>query len=373
VSKTTPRVMVVGPFSETAGGVLTFQKNLMQRSDLKERWDFVPFSTSRPAKQTTSDNYSYGALFNSGLKRTAVGLGITAWHLSAFPVALKRHRTDLVQIQSSDFYNFWESMIYIAQASLLKVPTVIRFGGDFEHFFNASGPKAQRLIVELLQTPTAIVVQSQGWKDYFSQHTDAHRLHIVGNAVPHPKSLPIRNNDGVVKILFICTSDATRKGVDAVLAIAPRLRNQAQLVFVAAGGEVQERVVKLGLQDIITHHPVVDRVKMAELYEENDVLLMPSLSEGFPNTMLEGMAAGMAYVGSPVGAVSEVIEEGVNGFLHAPDDIDGLTDSLVALVKNPELRSKMGANNHAKICSEYELNTMFKRFDRIWNDVIMSR
>ena len=46
-----PKVLVVGPFSEQAGGVITFQRNLIHHSDLKERWDFIPYNISRPAKK----------------------------------------------------------------------------------------------------------------------------------------------------------------------------------------------------------------------------------------------------------------------------------------------------------------------------------
>ena len=365
-----PTVIVVGPFDTGAGGVITFQKNLIERSSLKERWNFSRFSTSRPPKKKTSDNYSYGALFNSGLKRTMSGIGVTGWHISTFPAVLKRRGAQVIQVQSSDFYNFWEGMIYVSQAKAVGVPAVIRFGGDFRHFYEVSTPRARRLITKLLTFPDAIIVQSQGWKDYFSTLTDADRLHIVGNAVLPPPPMPDRSARGMPRALFICTNDAKRKGVDAVIEMAPSLRGRAKLVFVAAGEHVCQRVEEAGLTDVIELNGTVDRETMPRLYAESDLLLLPSFSEGFPNSMLEGMAAGLAFVGAPVGAVPEVITDGVEGLLVPPGDAAALTKATLRVIEDRAFRERLGAASYHKVSTEYELDTMFSRFDRIWKTVL---
>ena len=66
-------VLVIGPFAETAGGVVTFQKNLVERSRLKEQWRFVRHSNSRPPKEDVPDYHRYGALFNAGPRSFLVG------------------------------------------------------------------------------------------------------------------------------------------------------------------------------------------------------------------------------------------------------------------------------------------------------------
>ena len=371
-----PVVVVVGPFSgEAVGGVATFQRNLVERSTLKDRWRFVRFSTSRPAKDATvADNYSYGAILNSGLRRAVRGAGITAWHLLSFTAVLRRHRAAVVQIQSSDFYNFWEGMLYIAQAHAVGVPAVIRFGGDFEHFYRISSPRAQRLIRRLLQTPDAIVVQSDGWRRYFSQHTAVERLHVVGNAVLPPPPPPDRAaRTGLPQLLFICTADANRKGVDAVLELAPHLRGRARLRFVAAGQPVREQVQALGLEDVVEVGGSLSAAEMAEAYRQADLFLLPSFSEGFPNAMLEAMAAGLPYIGSPVGAVPEVITDGVEGLLVPAGDAPALIQATLSLLDDPARRHRMGAASYRKVTEEYELDVMFARFDRIWGEVIRRR
>ena len=67
-------------------------------------------------------------------------------------------------------------------------------------------------------------------------------------------------------------------------------------------------------------HDVVDILSRA------DVFLLPSATESFGLAALEAMACEVPVVASRVGGLPEVIDDGVTGFLRAPDDLDGMTD-----------------------------------------------
>ena len=98
-----PRVLMVGPWPPTHGGVTTFMHNVVS-SPLKEKYDFIPFTTSRPAKRNVKgDNYGYIAVFRGGLKRVAQGIFITLWHLAIYPWIVALRRPAVIQVQASDF------------------------------------------------------------------------------------------------------------------------------------------------------------------------------------------------------------------------------------------------------------------------------
>jgi glycosyltransferase involved in cell wall biosynthesis len=353
-----PHALVVGPFAATTGGVVTFQKNLIQHSNLKERWNFTQFNISRPAKKKIYDNHHYGAIFQSGTRRLLKGVGITAWNFTRFPLLSKK--ADVLQIQSSDYYSFWEAMLYTQIAKRMGKSVVVRFGGSFNIFYESSSPRIQSRIRWALKQPDQIVVQSQGWKNFFSTLTDSERLNIVPNAVPPPPPIPDRGSHKTeVKALFICSVDAKRKGVETVLGAAPSLRGKVKFIFLATPESIKEEVRKI--------HDSVSRDEMKHyFYPQADIFLIPSHSEGFPNSMLEAMAAGLPVVGSPAGAIPEVIEEGIHGYLNPADDIAGLAEDVRTLVENPELRHRMGKANYDLILKEYVLDKVFSRFDTIW-------
>ena len=73
-----------------------------------------------------------------------------------------------------------------------------------------------------------------------------------------------------------------------------------------------------------------------------DIFVLPSGSEGFPNALLEAMAAGLACVATKVGGVPEALEDGVTGCLVDPASSDHMRDVILNLLRSPGLRSKLG-------------------------------
>ncbi len=127
-----PRVLMVGPWPPNSGGVTTFMRNVVS-SPLKEQYEFIPFSTSRPSKRNVKgDNYGYVAVFRGGLKRVVQGILITLWHLAIYPYILAARRPQVIQIQASDFQAFWEASLYVLVAKIFRCPVVLRIGGSFK-------------------------------------------------------------------------------------------------------------------------------------------------------------------------------------------------------------------------------------------------
>jgi glycosyltransferase involved in cell wall biosynthesis len=80
---------------------------------------------------------------------------------------------------------------------------------------------------------------------------------------------------------------------------------------------------------------------VAPFIREAHVFLMPSYSEGLPVALLEACKAGLPIVATRVGAISEIVSDGVNGFLIEVGDGQGLHLALTAL-RNPAVRKQMG-------------------------------
>lgn len=77
----------------------------------------------------------------------------------------------------------------------------------------------------------------------------------------------------------------------------------------------------------------------------SDCLLLPSLRESFPRTIMEAMAAGTPVIASAVGAVEDMVEEGVTGMLVPPDDVDALAHKMRAMVTATPDKIEEMANN----------------------------
>jgi glycosyltransferase involved in cell wall biosynthesis len=87
--------------------------------------------------------------------------------------------------------------------------------------------------------------------------------------------------------------------------------------------------------------PVVPRALVA-YYALLNVLVLPSLRDGLPNALLEGMACGRAVVATDVGGMPDVLRDGENGILVPAGDVERLADSIRALLDDRDRRKQLG-------------------------------
>lgn len=91
------------------------------------------------------------------------------------------------------------------------------------------------------------------------------------------------------------------------------------------------------------------RKDVDRLYRCMDIFVLPSLTEGMPVVLLEAMASGLPVVATCVGAVSEVVEEGITGLIVEPGDEGGLQKALLFLLSKPDEAIAMGERGRQRV------------------------
>jgi sugar transferase (PEP-CTERM/EpsH1 system associated) len=95
-----------------------------------------------------------------------------------------------------------------------------------------------------------------------------------------------------------------------------------------------------GLSNVVTFTGT--RSDVPEILAGLDMFVLPSLWEGMPNVILEAMSASLPVVATAVGGTPEVVVDGVTGLLVPPRDPDTLAQAITCLLRDPDLRRKMG-------------------------------
>jgi len=80
-----------------------------------------------------------------------------------------------------------------------------------------------------------------------------------------------------------------------------------------------------------------------------DVFVIPSLSEGCPNVLLEAMAAARPIVATRTGAIPEIIRDGESGILVDAGDAPQIAEAVLYLLSHPEKAEKMGRGAYQRI------------------------
>jgi glycosyltransferase involved in cell wall biosynthesis len=108
---------------------------------------------------------------------------------------------------------------------------------------------------------------------------------------------------------------------------------------------VFREVIEGRFEGNVRYPGVVSGNKKRALLNSCSVFCLPSYSEGFSRSILEAMSMGKPVICTPVGALAEVVEDGVNGFIISPGDVDALAQSILRLLRDFQTAEEMGRRN----------------------------
>ena len=107
--------------------------------------------------------------------------------------------------------------------------------------------------------------------------------------------------------------------------------------------------------------------------EAADIVVAPSLSEGFGLAVLEAMAIGRPCVTSRTGGLPEIVEHEHSGLLVPPGDVGALADALVRLARDPELRQRMGRRGRELVETRFDIRETVRRLATLYDDIDVGR
>ena len=142
---------------------------------------------------------------------------------------------------------------------------------------------------------------------------------------------------------------------------------EMQLLIVGDGGlrkQMEEQAHKAGLEEAVEFAGRQPQEKLVSYYDRIDILLMPSRSEGFGLTAIEGMARGCVVVAARTGGLPEVVRDGEMGLLHKPEQVEDLAAQINKLIEQPALWKQF--SNEATI---YVQRFSFERFSQLFNNL----
>ena len=113
-------------------------------------------------------------------------------------------------------------------------------------------------------------------------------------------------------------------------------------------------------------HFVGFRRDLDEIFRAMDFLVLPSLSEGLPNVVLEAFAWGKPVVATKVGGVPEVVKDGINGVLVAPNRPDLLARGIAILLASPELQTALGKAGYHNVEANFSFKKQNEKLKRIY-------
>lgn len=195
---------------------------------------------------------------------------------------------------------------------------------------------------------------------------------VIPNGVEWDRFKPLeRPRNEKVTILFIGRL-IPRKGFERVIRALPEVQNKAHQAFeveVVGSGEHRQKLddiaQELGVAEKIRYVGTVPYDQLEKSYQQADIFVLTSLSEGMPSVILEAMGCGLPVVASDVGGNNELVRDGWNGYLIRGDDSSKLAKDLVQLIDNEVLRRQMGGRSR-EMAKQYNWEEIMRRYNELY-------
>ncbi len=182
--------------------------------------------------------------------------------------------------------------------------------------------------------------------------------------------LPLRENNGIVKIGIIGRL-APIKNHRMLFRVLKKLTAYSlQLTAVVIGdGELRQELERykeeLKLGDIVEFKGWVK--DLAEIYRNLDIVVLTSLNEGTPVSIIEAMAAARSVVATDVGGVADIMQDGKSGYLVALGDEKGFAKRLADLIRYPEKREMFGIYGRESVKERFSKERLIRDMNRVYN------
>jgi len=351
---------LLGPGREALSGVTT-HINLLLGSKLGEEFTLTHFRVG-----------------SEGRSETGVGRGVRLL-TSPFLLAatIVRRGVAIVHLNTSlNARAYWRDLAYLVVARVCGARVVYQVHGGAlpQRFFGARRSLAA-LLRATLKLPDIVVVLAQCELEAYRVFAPGQQVIILPNGIdcgPYLKYARARTDPTAPLGLIYVGRLAWDKGLYEALQglrLARSLGVRARLVIAGSGPEharLEEYVHELDLAEDVRFAGAARGEHKIRLLSEADVLLLPSYGEGLPFALLEGMAAGVPAIATRVGAIPDVMTDGVHGVFVPPRNPDAIARAIGELAADRKRLVRMSAVCRERIATAYSIERAADELSRLY-------
>ncbi|MEI8139850.1 MAG: glycosyltransferase family 4 protein [bacterium] len=195
----------------------------------------------------------------------------------------------------------------------------------------------------------------------------ASKIHVVYHGIDTRRFLPpVKGERDPRLILTVGRLDPVKGFEDLINACAELNRQGVEFVCEIVGegpqrGDLATLIDQVGVSEKVHLKGAVLQENILAYYQRAAVFVLPCLTvQGIPNVLVEAMATGLPAISTNVSGITELIQDGTDGFLVPPRNPHVLAKRLKQLLQDGSLRKTMGEAAHAKICACFDNRNSIK-------------
>lgn len=355
-----PVVLILGPSRSAVSGVST-HLNALFGSALERHFRMVQFQVGSANRNETA----FGWLMR---------LLASPFQLAA---AILRLDAAMVHVNTSlDARAYWRDLVYVLLAKAFGVRVLYQVHGGALRAFCASSFLMKGILRRTLNWPDVVVVISQIELESARELAPRQRIVLLPNGTDCTSLVKLERSasdpQAPLRLLYMGRLVRT-KGLFEILEALRLLRRcgvATHLVIAGSGPDEQalrRSACALGVQDIANFAGAAFGERKMQLLTEAEVLLLPTYHlEGLPYALLEAMAAGLVPIVTRIGAIPDVVQEGVHGVFVPPRDPQALARAIQSLAADRALLERLSAASRQCVATSYSVERLASDFTALY-------
>lgn len=298
-----------------------------------------------------------------------VGQGMEMFRLcSQLKKSVKKHRPTTVHITTSGQLAIIRDILFLKLLKKLSVKSVyhIHFGRipDIVQK-NTTEWKLLKIALSLATTVMTIDCKTQ---EVLEKQIGKNKIVLIANPFDMKKTQKYQGCQTSKTVMFLGWCVQT-KGIEELLAAWKNIEKQYSDWTLKIVGPYDARY-KMELEQKYPVQNVVfegekEHDQAMNLLSQSEVFILPSYTEGFPNSVLEAMALGKAIIATDVGAIPDMLAD-ESGIIIKSKNSAQVECALKSLMEDERLRKRLGENAYIRIKNEYDIDVIFDKYQAAW-------
>jgi len=356
------------------GGVVNFTRDLMKNIN-RDAFNCDYFSYGKSPKWCKND-------IHATLFTYLLDLFIAVF---SFPYLIRRKKITIVHINTGlTAFSLIRDGVFSILAKLMGCKVLFMIHGWKENEYKKliDNPLKRKAIIKLLKNQNIIGVGSKENKNKLVElGLVENKVFLFTNMVETDEFTNSKKTNGtIVKILFCAHPVRKEKGINEFLESIPIIINQyPDCKFIVLGGgkylnEFINKAIELDIINRIQFTGFVSKSDKIGIFKKCHILVFPSYTEGFPKTVLESMAAGMAIVTTPVGGLANAIEPEKNGLFikSMPPKPEEIASHVHKILNDTKYFYNMMQKNKNDAIEKYEAKLVVEKIEKRYFEIFYS-
>jgi len=288
------------------------------------------------------------------------------------------HRIDIVLIPiSQTSWGFYKDSPFILISKLLGKKVIVQLrGSNFANWVDRSSKLNRKYVKFVLKRSEGVIVLGQKLRGIFKDYYSDDRIFVVPNGANYLTS-PIARTPGELTLLYLSNLQPA-KGIEDFLSSLIQLEKKEKKYIAMVAGiwldektkQNCERIVKVNKLKV-KFLPPANPENKTNLFQQADIFIFPPrMPEGHPWVIVEAMAAGLPIISTDQGAITESVQDNVNGFIVDAKSPTQISEKIMCLIENPALKQKMGQASREAYLEKYTEDKMVEKLKFVFEEIL---